>query len=296
MSAAAVLLTAAALAVPAQHDPGHDAGSGTGTGTGTAGSATTVSMPGKYFAPAHLTVLVGDTVTWRNDDAAAHSVRADDGSFSSPSLGAGASWQQTFARQGSYPYYCTVHRQMRGTLEVASLGLTAPGAPVTPGGHATLDVVAPAGTDQVTLERLTATGADAVATTTPRPDGRGTFHVAVDAPGRYRARAGERLSTVVGVAVAPRVTATATRRGRRVTVRATISPALPGARVELQRYVRERFDYLPLRRGRSADGTTATFRFRTGARAALRVAVVEAPGGWSPGRSRNVVVQALRSR
>jgi hypothetical protein len=100
----------------------------------------------------------------------------------------------------------------------------------------------------------------------------------------------------VRVAAAPKVTATATRRGRRVTVRATLSPALPGARLELQRYVRERFDYLPVRSARSADGRGATFTLPTRGRAALRVAVVRAPGGWSPGRSPHVVVHALRRR
>jgi plastocyanin len=259
--------------------------------TGGAAGGDTVTIPGKYFAPSHLTVLTGTTVTWRNDDSTAHSVQADDHSFGSPSsLSTGASFSTEFDKPGTYTYYCTIHRQMRGTIEVAALGLTGPSDPVAPGDEAMLDVLAPAGSGPVTLERLTATGSEAVATAEPGADGTASFHVMVDGPSRFRARAGDLTSTVVPVAVAPRVTATVKRVGRRVTVKATVVPALPGATLQLQRYVRERFDYLPLRTVRSKAGAAVTFRFRSASRAALRVAVTKAPGGWSPATSRHAVV------
>jgi hypothetical protein len=116
--------------------------------------------------------------------------------------------------------------------------------------------------------------------------------VSVAGPARYRARAGTLTSSVVRVLAAPRVTAAVKRAGRRVTVRATIAPAVPGATVELQRYVRERFDYLPVRRVRSKDGASVTFSYRTRSRAALRVALVKAPGGWSAATSGHAVVPA----
>ena len=97
-------------------------------------------------------------------------------------------------------------------------------------------------------------------------------------------------SAVVPVAAAPRVVARTRRVGRRVTVTATITPALPGATVQLQRYVRERFDYLPIRTVRSKSGASVRFSFRSRHRNALRVAVTKAPGGWSPGLSGHTVV------
>jgi hypothetical protein len=101
---------------------------------------------------------------------------------------------------------------------------------------------------------------------------------------------------VVALRVAPRVVSTVRRSGRRVTVRATITPALPGATVELQRYVRERFDYLPVRRARLTASGRVSFTLRTRYRTALRVAVPKAAGGWSEGVSPHVVVPALRRR
>jgi plastocyanin len=62
-------------------------------------------------------VSAGETVTLRNDDHADHSVTADDGSFSVFVAGDDT---VTFVAPppGSYPFYCRVHRDMRGELRV----------------------------------------------------------------------------------------------------------------------------------------------------------------------------------
>jgi hypothetical protein len=188
---------------------------------------------------------------------------------------------------------------MRGTVTVSALGLTGPSGVLHPGDDASFTVLAPAGAERVTLERLpgagaTAAAADAVQEAPVGADGRATLHVPVSAPGRFRARAGGLTSAAVEVRVAPVVTATATRRGRTVTVKATVAPARPGATVQLKRYVRERFDYLPIRSVRSKGGATATFKLATARRLALRVGVKASGGGWAATDSRLLVVPRLR--
>jgi plastocyanin len=280
VTGAAAALAAAAMSMPGMGSP--------------AATGDVVTIPGKFYSPGELTVLVGDTVTWRNDDAISHTVTSEGGAFAAGSLAPGVSFQETFAHPGTYAYYCTIHRQMRGTITVAALGLTGPAGVLAPGDEAMFDVLAPAGAGPVTLERALAGGGFEPVGESMQPgsDGHAMLHAMADGPGRYRVRAGQLVSSVVRLAVAPRVTATVHRSGRRVTVAAKIAPAVPGATVELQRYVRERFDYLPVQTVRSKAGAAVTFRYSTRSRAALRVAVTKAPGGWSPGTSRFSVVPA----
>jgi plastocyanin len=54
-------------------------------------------------------VSPGTTVTWRNEDADAHTVTADDKSFDSGDMLQGAVFQHTFTKPGEFPYYCTWH-------------------------------------------------------------------------------------------------------------------------------------------------------------------------------------------
>jgi amicyanin len=79
-----------------------------------------VTMKGYAFGPAALTVQVGDTVTWTNQDTAPHDVKTTSGpvSIHSPLLNKGQSWSFTFTTAGSYGYYCTVHPDMTARLVV----------------------------------------------------------------------------------------------------------------------------------------------------------------------------------
>lgn len=75
------------------------------------------------FSPATMTVKTGTTVTWTNEDGAPHLVVADAGapvSFMSPSLSPGASYPFTFTQAGTYPYHCSIHPTMKGTIIVQS--------------------------------------------------------------------------------------------------------------------------------------------------------------------------------
>ena len=93
----------------------------------------TISMPGKLFTPDRLDVLVGTTVSWKNDDAVNHTATAENDAFASGYIPPGGSYAFTFTQQGRYEFRCTIHRQMRGEVDVYGLVLSGPEAPVTAG-------------------------------------------------------------------------------------------------------------------------------------------------------------------
>ena len=71
-------------------------------------------------------ILVGDTIVWKNADTAFHTVtsgsEADglDGLFDSKEFAPGKSFIYKFSEIGHYPYYCTLHPWMMGTIIVTS--------------------------------------------------------------------------------------------------------------------------------------------------------------------------------
>ncbi len=65
-----------------------------------------------------LTVPVGTTVTWTNEDDQIHTVTATDGSFDSGFLRQGESWSYTFDTAGEFEYSCTPHPWMRAKVTV----------------------------------------------------------------------------------------------------------------------------------------------------------------------------------
>ena len=91
-----------------------------GIGAGpTAPAGTSVRMAGTRFEPTTLTIRVGDTVRWFNDDAIPHTVSATDGSWDSGNLAPGQSFEHRFDTAGSYSYLCRYHPGMTGTIEVS---------------------------------------------------------------------------------------------------------------------------------------------------------------------------------
>jgi plastocyanin len=77
-----------------------------------------VSIKDLKFSPATVTIKSGQTVMWTNNDDRDHNVTADDGSFKSGNLGAGKSFRNTFSQKGTFPYRCTYHPRMRGSIVV----------------------------------------------------------------------------------------------------------------------------------------------------------------------------------
>jgi len=76
------------------------------------------------YIPFEVSVSVGGTVTWSNDDTAAHTVSSGsatsgpDDIFDSGLFLAGATFEVTFDTEGEYPYFCMVHPWMQGNVQV----------------------------------------------------------------------------------------------------------------------------------------------------------------------------------
>lgn len=82
-------------------------------------SARTVAIRAFQYQPATVTVQVGDTVAWTNDDLVPHTATATKGKrFDSGSIDAKQAWRYVARRKGTYSYECTFHPTMEGTLVV----------------------------------------------------------------------------------------------------------------------------------------------------------------------------------
>lgn len=71
------------------------------------------------FLPQSLTVAVGTTVTWTNNDDVPHTVVSDDKTtFRSKALDTDEKFSFTFTKPGTYGYFCSVHPHMTGEIVV----------------------------------------------------------------------------------------------------------------------------------------------------------------------------------
>lgn len=78
-----------------------------------------ISIKGFAFNPDSLTVKVGTTVKWTNDDSVVHTVTSDTGLFDSGDLNPGDVFSFTFTAAGTYAYHCIPHHaNMKGTVVV----------------------------------------------------------------------------------------------------------------------------------------------------------------------------------
>ncbi len=83
-----------------------------------AGPVSKSVIQGLQFAAGTLEIAVGTTIEWKNEDPVAHTVSADDASFESGMIESGQVWRYTFTRAGTYPFHCTPHPFMKGTVVV----------------------------------------------------------------------------------------------------------------------------------------------------------------------------------
>jgi len=112
----------------------------TGSSTATAtGSASVAILDGdstdQYrFSPASITIAAADAVTWTNNGRVpeGHNVKGD--GFESGTLEAGQSYSHTFSSPGTFPYICSIHPFMKGTVTVQASSSGSGGGGTSGGG------------------------------------------------------------------------------------------------------------------------------------------------------------------
>ena len=70
------------------------------------------------YQPATISVPVGTTVTWTNQDSVDHTVTSQDGLFDSGIMRKDSVYKYTFNCPGTYQYHCSIRPFMRGTVIV----------------------------------------------------------------------------------------------------------------------------------------------------------------------------------
>ncbi|MGH6665673.1 MAG: cupredoxin domain-containing protein [Pseudolabrys sp.] len=70
------------------------------------------------FNPQQVRVKAGDTVVWTNADDIPHTVTSQTMVFRSKALDTDDKFSFTFATAGSFPYFCSLHPHMTGTIVV----------------------------------------------------------------------------------------------------------------------------------------------------------------------------------
>lgn len=274
-AAAAVVTALAGVAGPASAQThGHGASSG---------RVVPATLAYNAVLPENLDIVTGDTVRWTNESVRAHTITADDGSFDSGSTGVGEHFDRGFHAAGTVAYHCTLHPFLRGTVGVHPLLLSvprqaaAPGRPYPLAGRAALPPRTP-----VTIEADHGGGYAPVARAQLEADGTFVTSIVPRATATYRAVAEGFASPPVTLVVLDRTIAIELQRGkRRSLLRTRVAPAAPGAPVVLQLYLRERFGWWPVQRGRLDLRSRARFALRTRRRVAARV-VLTLPDGATP--------------
>jgi LPXTG-motif cell wall-anchored protein len=124
-----------------------------------------VSIKDFQFEPKEISISVGDTISWKNDGAAPHTVTADDASFDSANLDPGATFSQTFDKAGTFAYYCKYHGAKGGSGMAATITVAEAAAP-----QPTAAAAAPSGSVEVSDQPIE-DGAITVAKVTAGQDG-----------------------------------------------------------------------------------------------------------------------------
>jgi plastocyanin len=70
------------------------------------------------FAPKEITVAPGTKVIWTNHDETPHTISAADKTFLSKAMDTDDRYEYTFAREGDFSYFCTLHPFMTGIVHV----------------------------------------------------------------------------------------------------------------------------------------------------------------------------------
>ena len=108
-------------ATPAASTPASAPAASTAAACAESGTPGSVTVAIKDFAydPSAITAKVGETVTFTNGDTASHTATLDDGTCDTKLIANAKSGSLTFSAAGTYPFHCTVHTDMKGTITVS---------------------------------------------------------------------------------------------------------------------------------------------------------------------------------
>ena len=81
-------------------------------------SGVNVGMKSLQFTPSRVRVRAGEAVVWTNHDQVAHTVTAEDRSWTSPLIDPGRTYRHVFSTPGTYNIVCTPHPFMKAVVEV----------------------------------------------------------------------------------------------------------------------------------------------------------------------------------
>jgi plastocyanin len=283
LAAATIAMPAVATAV-AQHDAAPDG----------AHAAAQVVIRTTAVDPMRATALTGEQVQWLNVSVREHTVTSADGLFDSDRLRSGRRFAHTFETPGSFAYYCRIHPFIQGSVDVADVLLHGPAGPVVRGDELMLEGRAHPGARTVAIERDSGAGFEPVATLAAADDGAFRTRLTAEQPATYRAVVGSDVSPAVTVDVvsARSLQVSATRAGRRLLVRVSVNPALPGGFVHLQRHLKHRFGWWTIRKARLTGAGRATISLPRGFRAPVRVVLRQPDGETAVAVSRIVRLRA----
>jgi plastocyanin len=91
---------------------------GMGPDGGKAFAQVDIQMPN--FSPPSLTVQVGQAVHWVNHDSTEHTATSDAAGIFDVDVPANGSGSHTFTTPGTFPYHCSIHPSMKGTIVVVA--------------------------------------------------------------------------------------------------------------------------------------------------------------------------------
>jgi plastocyanin len=81
-------------------------------------SAGEVQIQTFAFTPKEITVTPGTKIVWTNHDETPHTIIASDKSFTSKAMDTNDQFEYTFASEGDYGYFCSLHPFMKGVVHV----------------------------------------------------------------------------------------------------------------------------------------------------------------------------------
>jgi plastocyanin len=145
LGAAALLIAVASLAGCSPSADSALTAPSSPTSAPSAPAGPVINLSSLMFNPSTITVKVGETVTWRNDEPITHTVTSGrfmgidkstglrssqqpDGMFNTKLGGKGKTFSFTFTKSGTYTYYCDIHQGMNATITVVADTTSSEGA------------------------------------------------------------------------------------------------------------------------------------------------------------------------